>query len=420
MPAYKLVIPLLLWLASPAYSQDAALHRKVRTGQKVMKIEDLGKAINQQSKLVLSYNARDIRPGQALQLGQNEYSVLQLLELIRRQTNVNYRVIGDHVVLTKSPAVGDGSSPGDVAIANIKKQENGGSAFIQNSKADMRRSVQPAVGITDAAKMHNDKSGTKETTYSHRAHDSVSIQSDGPAKSGHTAGNSTSRSLFPGQLQPIPILAKAGKRVAATLPPLRQPVPVHPIALRSPAPARTGWSPEWHVTSGLSADLAFILNPLIRGGINEAYGILGWRSNFKTSGPQFGLGTCIILEERWNMRIELTTGPLKKVAALDSGTIRTGNVELRGWLHSGAVLVDRKIGQHFRLMAGPSFNIMNTSYYYGGVKTAPDDIPGTGRDNDAAFSFFKAPLQLSNDFSRTNSSHRTLWLNFHLGIFYRL
>ncbi|SFD75534.1 hypothetical protein SAMN05518672_10382 [Chitinophaga sp. CF118] len=167
------------------------------------------------------------------------------------------------------------------------------------------------------------------------------------------------------------------------------------------------------VKAGVTAEEFFYMNTGIQAGLPFLYGIASYNTNFKYSNFRYGLRTSIRLTDSWRLHLMVTTGNSIKQTYDSSRMNRL--VKMR--LNKAAVLAERKLGRHFTVQLGLSFNDLQTKYYRNGVE-APLSFPEPTADK--RFNFLKPPYSIWSNYSPSSSSYNKLWIGMQIGLFYNI
>lgn len=102
-----LLIVLLLSGVLQSYSQSAAvnLQKNITIPAGEMPLDKLLKAVGQQTGTRFSLNTRKFSPSRLIRIRQKIQPLGTLLEDIRKQTGISYRLLGGHVIFVDAPAV---------------------------------------------------------------------------------------------------------------------------------------------------------------------------------------------------------------------------------------------------------------------------------------------------------------------------
>ncbi|WP_211327200.1 hypothetical protein [Chitinophaga flava] len=176
-------------------------------------------------------------------------------------------------------------------------------------------------------------------------------------------------------------------------------------------PVREGMIP--FINAGFTVDEAFYANPGLQAGMPFLYVTASWSSNFTNSGFRYGLGTSIRLAEDWRLHLQGTAMSKMTFPYDSSGWPRSIQMQLLKL----SLNVERRLGDHFRLQAGVSFNRLQTEYF-----SQNRALPLNNKEEIALrnVKYFKPPYTISNSYSEGESKNNRAWIGFQIGLYYHL
>ncbi|TWF42362.1 hypothetical protein FHW36_102117 [Chitinophaga polysaccharea] len=438
-----IVVLIALAAASPVNAQ-----RKVNLQEQVMlpgtalRFDSLLGIVSRQTGARFSLNTRKFPPGRIVRLGSGARSMAKLLAEIRQYTGIYYTILGEHIIFIDNPPPGAKpvlAHPATKITAKVKAPAPLITPWRQQLHTLPPRYPSLAIPTNFDTAINFFMT---DTAWALSKKDSTLGRLHTPADSARQLTVTGGWSWHPGghwkketdSSQYIPVTV-SGKDTATdkTKPPItdkaRTTATGKTSALQSwlqeifashyqrPASMKGNGSSErrpfaFLLNAGVSADEMNYVNPTLQLGFPFLYGIGSWSSNFSNSSLRWGAGTSVRLPDDWRLHLQGTTGQLKQswdTMTLVS-TMKVQHLKL-------ALIAEKKLGNHFSLQGGLSFNRMLTRYYdFNGQFQALDKSAMEAMST--YFSLPKPPYTLSDNYG-SNGNVKT-WIGFQLGIFYNM
>ncbi|NLR77896.1 hypothetical protein [Chitinophaga eiseniae] len=438
-----IVVLIALVVASPANAQRKVnLQKQVVLPGTALRFDSLLGIISRQTGARFSLNTRKFPPGRIIRVGSGTRSMAKLLAEIRQYTGIYYTILGEHIIFIDNPPPGAKPAPAH-PVTKMTAKTKAPAPLITPWRQQLHtlppRYPSPAIptNFDTAIRLF-----MADTAWTLSKKDTAFSRLYPPADSSRQLTLTGGWSWRPGwhwkkgndSSQYMPVIVP-GKDTAAdkTKPPItdkaRATATGKTSALQSwlqetfasryqrPAAMKGNGSSErrpfaFLLNAGVSADEMNYVNPTVQLGFPFLYGIGSWSSDFSNSSLRWGAGTSIRLSDDWRLHLQGTTGQLKQswdTMTLVS-TMKTQHLKL-------ALIAEKKLGHHFSLQGGLSFNRMVMRYYDFNGKFQALDKPGMEAMN-AFFTLPKPPYTLSDNYG-SNGNVKT-WIGFQLGIFYNM
>ncbi|HEY8956257.1 hypothetical protein, partial [Chitinophaga sp.] len=172
--------------------------------------------------------------------------------------------------------------------------------------------------------------------------------------------------------------------------------------------------------TGIAADDAFYFSPGINAGFPWLYATGRWNTNFHVSGFSYGLGTSIRLSGQWRMCIDVTTGSLAKDYPAAADTLANSNIGVKGRLSRLELQAEKGLNKRLCLRFGPVLNLLHTTYYLNGEKTAPENMIFPRQEIENNYYLIKPIYTISNSYSDQSVSNNKIWIGFRAGLYFLL
>jgi hypothetical protein len=350
----------------------AILNKQMRVPVKKVNIDALGDIITQQTGLILSFNSQKIGARQQVRLQQPSYTIRQLLTMIKVATGADYTIYQEHVIFHR------------FNVHNTPKKE-----------------IKPSIPVAAAP---------KKTVIKKPLPDSV-----------HAKKTTAAVRLLPVRVARANAAVMPSLQGTRTLilKPSPAPAPLQ-SAIRSMQRERTDRRFfKLFAQGGITTDEIYYANAEVKAGLGLIYGIGIWGSNFSISGFRYGLGSSIALRNKWRLELEATTGSLSKASSITipPDTFRL-TLEVRSRLNRAALLVQKEIGPHIAVHAGPVFNHLKSTYYRNGTARPLTEIFPNMPDAGQTYYTIKPPYTLSNSAPDRTDNIKT-WIGLQAGVSYR-
>lgn len=436
---YSCCLVILMGISVHTYAQNQVLQRKINVPAKEITIETLGNIISRQAGLVFSFDANKINGNNIIHLKKDNYTVEELLSLIKKSFNTEYRIYGDHVIFNRQrtpPAIvktTDTKEPvKNNTTAVIHKASDAGKKTIA-IKATSDKETQHKQALVKNEKKTSDKPADKtvsvvtSTNIPEIVLQQHSLNTPLTSVSVPVNINTTTNKYIPALMTPwvpSPFTAQRLGTVVNNKTSGREPAGSGPQSNtpRIPRERRRLFQNPWtlYAAGGLTVDENLFFTPTVKIGIPYLYAIAAYSANFKIGGFRYGLGIQLPVADQWNVQLNATTGRLSQIKSIDSSTTSV-SVELKGKHHIVALVAERKINERLTVQAGVSYNLMQYTYYQNGRNVPLDSVqfPLSTYAGQSIFRYFKPLLEISNDFSKNKPGYNQAWIGFQIGLFYR-
>lgn len=444
----RCIIMVLIALAAArlanAQQKKVNLQKQVVLPGTALRFDSLLGIVSRQTGARFSVNTRKFPPGRIIRVGSGAMSMAKLLVEIRQYTGIYYTILGDHIIFIDNP-------PPDVkpvlprpttkVLTKMKAPATIVTPWRQQLHTLPPRYPSPVIltnldtaiypFIADTARALSKRDSTWGRIYpltdSSRQLTLTGGWSlrpgwqwkKGADSSQYTSVIITRKDTAADKTTTATDIAKLRKATAAGKTSALQSWWQNTFAshYQRPASMKGNGSNErrpfvFLLNAGVSADEMNYVNPTLQLGFPFLYGIGSWSSNFSNSSLRWGAGTSIRLSDDWRLHLQGTTGQLKQ--SWDTmtlvATMKVQHLKL-------ALIAERKLGHHFSLQGGLSFNRMLTRYYDFNGQFQALDKPGM----EAMKNYFilpQPPYTLSDNYG-SNGNVKT-WIGFQLGIFYNM
>lgn len=435
-----------------AQQTPASLEGKIKLPASRLSMPDISSLVYKQAGYRFSFNAAQTGFSSVQHFSRKEYTLRELLELIKKNTGAAYTVYQSHIIFRKNAPVGtayaNASPPGENGNGKTGNRHDapagGKHKAAGNNEANGKgaaRPIPPAHAKTKESRAPKGSAGS--ATVAAKGHVALNGKNGEGNKPAGVSDNNDGASLVPqnhaaaGAVKntpPVNVSAHEGKgntlpaftvqslstRLNNSEPAAKQRLAF--AALSAPAPAlaarrireRSGF--PWLVQAGLAGDETFYAQPTVMAGLQYVYGMASWSTNFNTGGFRFGLGGSLPLRNDWFIHAQATTGKLSgKGTNLDSNRL----VMAKSSLHRITLLVEKQLNDRWSVAAGPVFNYLITDQYRNGEKGSMAAFGLQDRFPDGIHTI-KPPYTLSNSYKPGEASFTQTWIGFQAGIFYRI
>ena len=437
-----IVMLIALATASPANAQrSVSLQKQVMLPGTALRFDSLLGIVGRQTGARFSLNTRKFPPGRIIHISGGARSMAKLLVEIRQYTGIYYTILGEHIIFIDNPPPGAKPAPAH-PVTKITAKVNAPATVITPWRQQLHtlppRYPSPAIPTNFDTAIHLFTADTvgalakRDSTFGrlYPSADSSRQLSGWSWRPGWHWKKGTDSALYKPIVLPGKDTAADKTTTSATdIAKPRKAAITKTSALQSwlqeifasryqrPASMKGNGSSEQRpfaflLNAGVSADEMNYVNPTLQLGFPFLYGIGSWSSNFSNSSLRWGAGTSIRLSDDWRLHLQGTTGLLKQ--SWDTMTLTRSMKVQHGKL---ALVAEKRLGDHFSLQGGLSFNRTLMRYYdFNGVFQPLDKAGMESIKNN--FTLPKPPYTLSDNYG-SNGNVKT-WIGFQLGIFCNL
>ena len=341
-----------------------------------MRLDSLSAYISRETGVVFSFNAAKIDPAQKLSMPRMPVTVSELLTHLRNRYQLSFTVTGNYVILRNE-------SPRQLLLP---RQQPGSAAT--KAPRTVANKLQPhyAPRNKKAAVVID---STQLPVQRIRLHEIYQLAPSAPVL------------LTATRIQPIATLS----------------LPVTGSVAKIGLPKG---SSRFFMATGIAADDAFYFSPGINAGFPWLYATGRWNTNFHVSGFSYGLGTSIRLSGQWRMCIDVTTGSLAKDYPAAADTLANSNIGVKGRLSRLELQAEKALNKRLCLRFGPVLNLLHTTYYLNGEKTAPENMIFPRQEIENNYYLIKPIYTISNSYSDQSVSNNKIWIGFRAGLYFLL
>ncbi|MEC5146315.1 hypothetical protein UNH65_22360 [Chitinophaga sp. 180180018-2] len=380
-----LLYVLFMYMPYCCYAQVKNINQPLHLPLHEMRLDSLSACVSREAGIVFSFNATKIDPAQKLAMPRMPVTVRELLAYLNNKYQLSFAVTGNHVILrNESPRqlIIPRKQPPATRVA-VKASHTATTRPQPHNTPRTKEVMQPAPAITDS---------TPSVIQRIRIHENYVLPQPAPA------------------LLTVPAV-----------------IPVKPIAaLPSPMPGSVAKSRSpkgnnsFFMATGIAADDAFYFSPGINAGFPWLYAIGRWNTNFHVNGWSYGLGTSFRIAGSWRMYVDVTTGSLTKDYPAVADSLTNIKVGVKGQLSRLELQVEKVLNNRLSLRFGPVINLLHTTYYLNGIKTAPDNMifPRQGIENN--YYLIKPVYTISNTYSDQSASNNKIWIGIRAGLYFRI
>lgn len=437
---YSCCLALLLGISVHTYAQEQVLQRKIKVPAKKITIETLGNIISRQAGLVFSFDANKLHGNNTIQLKKDNYTVEELLSLIKTSFNTEYRIYGDHVIFNRQR-----TPPALVKTIDTKEPVKNKTTVAIHKTSDAGKNKTVIKDTADKDVQHNQPLVKKETKTTVKPANNTAPVVTSTVTSDNTPQQLLLNTPLTSVSMPVNINTTTTSRYipALMVPWVPSPFTAGRMAtvINNKTSAKESAGPDaqsntprirrerrrlfdnpWtlYAAGGLTVDENLFFTPTVKIGIPYLYAIAAYTSNFRIGGFRYGLGAQLPVAEQWNIQLNATTGRLSQTKSVDSSAIAV-SVELKGKYHTLALVAERKINERLTVQAGVSYNLIQYAYYHNGKNVPLDSVqfPLSTYAGESIFRYFKPLLEISNDFSKGKPGYNQSWIGFQVGFYYR-
>ena len=98
------LISCFIYSTNVAQTANKALDKKIVVTGKQISIDSLLRIFSRQTTIEFSFNSKKISPSKKVVVPKQSLTIFQWLQNLRREVNVDYKLVGNHLVLLDSPA----------------------------------------------------------------------------------------------------------------------------------------------------------------------------------------------------------------------------------------------------------------------------------------------------------------------------
>ncbi|MBC9934315.1 hypothetical protein [Chitinophaga qingshengii] len=462
---------LLIGVMTKSFSQSTAvnLRKNITINTGAMPLDKLLKMVGQQTGARFSLNTRKFPPSRLIRIHQKTQPLATLLEDIRSQTGISYRVLGGHVIFVDTPPAAKPTAVATPEKKTVKKPpviilkkpvptppvatgiDPDTLLIIPEKPVDTVRHIRDTLTAMVISQKKDSLLHRRDTGL--LSWPRLSSPEGQKEKKGWGIGGISlgiGRQEQPDttvkKQEPEPPLTAEAKRTnpAATNPqqkasklPEKTNVPLTPTNKRSPSATRERFPflSNWFrrrdrafvgtkdgnsaqreglipfAGIGVSVEESYFVNAQAQAGMPFLYAMASWGTGSNASGLRYGLGSSVRLSDDWRLHLQATTGKMQ--ANYDSAIAIVKEIRMK-W-HKLALTGERRLNDHFYLQGGISFNMLQSSYY-----TMGKPAPLTGPEESLPVRIFKPIYTLSNTVSDDGTENTKMWLGAQIGIQYRL
>lgn len=399
-----LVACLLLWGTAAAQREKETIYITTAATD----ITSLAKNISAQTGLKYSLNMQNASLKKKITLKPGNYTLAQVLEQVKKQANLQYKILGTHILFV------------DYSAGNAAVKAAPGTTAKQTLQAPPKAATRTIVKKVQTAPQHLVKP--------HRSAAAVKVQPPQqkrlpvinggiiPASEKQriiTADNSSAFSIaawLKGRDKLLPqaaIMPAKKAAVAGTAP-----VPPAAAAAKQPYNKRAWWKPM--LKAGVAADELLYGGAHVQAGLHWVYGIALWGTNFSNSQFRWGAGLSLPLGATQRIQLNFTTGTSAAYYAEDSAYREVWEKEK---LHRLGIAWSKDIGNRLSMQVQVHYNLLHQSFT-AARDTGTIDIknPLTG-DFDQRYRVFTPPYTIRKS-TGANTADKS-WLGIQLSLFYR-
>ncbi len=385
---YLIFTFLLLPIITKAQGQHIDLTKSIKIPESNIRLRSLFKEISDQSVAVFSYDSRKINDNRVIKLKPGVIKLSDLLRTIETQTGLNYRIIGNHIILNKKKIVS--SQPSGVSVPDsIRIKEKSQPVEIENKPTtssgsdSLINAKQPDNLSSDTIISETEKVNTKILS----ATDTI-IKDQNAQKELHTSASKASNKN--------------------TVKPLGT-----PNKLRNSKPSRESFA---YLNTGLILDETLFPGVLFNVGVPYFFGSVSWNTNFNLSYLRYGAGVSIKIGNKSKFYLTANTGNLNKKFLLVDTVFTGEKIIVKSVLTKAGFGFEYNLTNHILLQIESCFNYMHTSYL---IRSVPDAVGPYHNNADEYFSVLRSPYYLKNTYSFSTSSNTKQWIGFQVGLLYR-
>lgn len=192
-----------------------------------------------------------------------------------------------------------------------------------------------------------------------------------------------------------------------------------------------------HIFADIGAGIteSFYGNPTLHAGFDFLHVTAAYYFNPSFSHFRYGLGGAVDMNERWQIRLELTSGSrfssninvpyndtIPRTDTLQPPVIISQNqiVQLSSRLTSLTLALAYKFTERLSAVGGIQLNSLRTQYYLNDRQVTPASLEGIPANPGDDFRTLKVPYYLSDNFNVNQTEDRKLWIGINLSLYYRL
>ena len=371
---------ILITIAGSARQATVNLKRQVIIEAPTISLHALLHQVTQQTGARFSINTRRFPAQKIIQIHTHRQSLQNWLQQLHGYTGIYYAILGDHIILLDNPPARSKQPSATVTRHRLPEPV----------KKALSKQIAP-VYIQKSTSLRNISPG--DTTITFNKDTTVQVTTMPKIDSGIT---NKKDSVIKKRPAAKPAATMAGNYAAAV----------------SNDHEKKGILSEAFIKGGIAANDVFYANAMAQAGIPYLYGIIGYGTNFKLSGLQYGAGLSIPLNDNWKIHGQFTTGKLSPTS--DSGMLHW---QFKTTLFRAGIMAEINIGNRFKLQFGPVVNIMKLRFYANGINTSPGL---TWERVTTKFNLIKPVYTLSNNYNVNRANSTIVWIGLQVNFFYSL
>lgn len=373
--------------ACSAQQDHSDFSKQIHIPSGYLRLDTIASLISRQSSLRLSINTRKFPPSKMIRLQKGLRPIFSILADIQKSIGNGYKILGDHVIFIEKPPV-----PGKMTKHFTNRNDQ-----IANPSPAPKKTLKGPIN-----KLKADPPPTRFTPISNTP---VSIRKIMPV----------SDKWFGIRLPDYPDSVNARKEVPRLKPFSGSPSSGAPSKAhnRRERPYNKGNVLPILLEAGLNANELLYVNPTLRIGVPVFYGIASWGSNFERSEFQWGAGTSFSIDDTWGLKIEATTGMLKRSSDSSQFKVSAGERLYRVGL-SG----EKQLSRRLKFEVGLGLNVLNTRYFPSESITSmpPEGVKYLFNQ----LGLLKPPYTIIDHSTSSPGKNNKFWIGVQVGLFYDL
>lgn len=382
-------------------------------------ITGLAKNISAQTGLKYSLNMQNASLKKKITIRPGNYPLSEVLEQIKKQAALQYKILGTHILFIDYSAGGNGSksksAPGTMQTPEAGPKSATAPKFLQTAKsafAPKKAVSAPKPGAAHRqAKPLTPKRATRPAARQMRVVPAAAAKIDAlPAE--NRVVLTAADTLVP--VTPLMIAAQTDGLASF----LRARLRTADTAKALPGagkPATATTKNKWLqpvLKAGLTADELFYSGAHVQAGLQWLYGIAAYGTNFKNGQFRWGAGLSLPVTANGRIHVSFTTG--SSSAAYERDTIYLRSVEEKERLHRLGIAWSRNLNSRLSMQVQLHYNLLHQSF----AATDTSSSANPFIDNfDERYRVFKPPYTIAKSLG-SNTADKS-WLGLQLTLFFR-
>ena len=363
-------------------------------------LDSLIRYVHLHTGMRFSFNSGKIKSSKIISFPKGKYSFNQLLAHIQKTTSLYYSIFKGYVILQDNPPI---KTKGSSTKKNvISKKKLLASTAYHKIPTKKRKTSFASIIIVHTAVTKDEIDSKQLNSRMLRFQTNSIVQNtliDAIVDNKKSIDTTSVNKISASKLPPKIVKSDSIKKISSVR-------------------ADHSKSLSWHSQVGLFVSEIMYTNVSCEIGIKPAHFILSIGTNYQTFGWRIGVGSIFKSTDRSQWQISASICFLKR--DFPSGDTIFKKLTTKGKLYNGAIQWCKNINPKWQIKIAPSFNILQTEYYYKNTLTPVARLPQSVNDFEQRVYLVRPPVLLKNSFDLNKSSNTKSWIGLSVGIYYKL